>query len=216
LLTFAYIFYLLYRNINYCNFMKLVIKEGCLFNIQVLHWMNEKLVGLNSAYKSFVHCPKYGRWSSQELKCIVKCKVPNQLIFVALIVWIVLNASSNVINSIHICLALGRWWKLVKWSWGMASYGALEIRRTSWALCALRYTLIEISIFKPFKKNFWKLWNILDHLSIITKFKGLAFKFMYIQIKGRNFSFIKTNCLEDLEFWNLSFYDNLTNWLQYF
>jgi len=49
----------LYRNIIYHNFMKLVIKEGCLFNIQVLHWMNEKLVGQNSACKPFVHCLEY-------------------------------------------------------------------------------------------------------------------------------------------------------------
>jgi len=45
------------KKIIFQNFMKLVIKEGCLFNIQVLHWMNEKFLGQNSACKPSVHCP---------------------------------------------------------------------------------------------------------------------------------------------------------------
>jgi len=41
--------YIIVKNIIYYNFMKLVIKESCLFNIQVLHSVNEKLVGWNNA-----------------------------------------------------------------------------------------------------------------------------------------------------------------------
>jgi len=44
--------------------MRMVIEEGCLFKIQVLHWMNEELVGRNSTSKPFVHCPENGHWST--------------------------------------------------------------------------------------------------------------------------------------------------------
>jgi len=39
--------------------MKLFIKEGCLLNIQVLHWMNEKLAGLYIACKPSIQRTRY-------------------------------------------------------------------------------------------------------------------------------------------------------------
>jgi len=44
--------------------MKVVIEGGCLFKIQVLYWMNEKLVRQNNVYKSSVHHSEYGRQSA--------------------------------------------------------------------------------------------------------------------------------------------------------
>jgi len=42
-------------------------KNGCLFNIQLLHWMNVKRGGRNSACKPFVQRPKYERRSVSRL-----------------------------------------------------------------------------------------------------------------------------------------------------
>jgi len=51
----------LYRYLIYLNFIKLVIKEGYRLKIQVLLWMNEKLVGRTIAPKPSVHRLKYGQ-----------------------------------------------------------------------------------------------------------------------------------------------------------
>jgi len=78
------------KNIIYSNFMKSVmIKEGCLFNIQVLCWMNEKLVEVTNACKpsversrvkqcsecpsSVIPCPKIV-WALCDESLLIKCR----------------------------------------------------------------------------------------------------------------------------------------------